>query len=413
MMTPLRPYLAPLRRQRLMPLLVVAQTALACAILANVLFLLWQKLGPMLVPDGLPRDELVLVDQLVSNKGSWNAAQVRAGTEALRAIPGVKAVSPTIGLPMSSTLTMTGRVTGPQATETVSLFTGDTLLDALGLQLSSGRDFSAEERKDVDLGAPDVPGQTEAVIITDALARHMFGDRPALGGVLTGKDPKDPARFVVVGTVKHLLRYQIDELDDGKAEFSMVTAGKVTGVPILTYAVRATPEQRQAVITEIPQRLKRILGNDMMEGIDMRVSDYESQRDARLKPRRAAIWLFGTVSAVVATITLIGIASLSGFWIQQRTRQIGIRRALGATRGQVLRHFQVENLLVTGSGIALGMPLAYAANLWLLQHYELPRLPAVYLPIGLIALLLLGQLAVLAPARRAASIPPATATRSA
>jgi putative ABC transport system permease protein len=59
------------------------------------------------------------------------------------------------------------------------------------------------------------------------------------------------------------------------------------------------------------------------------------------------------------------------------------------------------------------MPLAYAANLWLLQHYELPRLPAVYLPIGLIALLLLGQLAVLAPARRAASIPPATATRSA
>jgi putative ABC transport system permease protein len=145
----------------------------------------------------------------------------------------------------------------------------------------------------------------------------------------------------------------------------------------------------------------------------MRVSDYESQRDARLKPRRAAIWLFGTVSSVVATITLIGIASLSGFWIQQRTRQIGIRRALGATRGQVLRHFQVENLLVTGSGIALGMPLAYAANLWLLQHYELPRLPAVYLPIGLTALWLLGQLAVLAPARRAASIPPATATRSA
>ncbi|MFC6839548.1 hypothetical protein ACFQGW_06445 [Xanthomonas theicola] len=67
-MTPLRPYLAPLRRQRLMPLLVVAQTALACAILANMLFLLWQKLGPMLVPDGLPRNELVLVDQLVSNK---------------------------------------------------------------------------------------------------------------------------------------------------------------------------------------------------------------------------------------------------------------------------------------------------------------------------------------------------------
>jgi putative ABC transport system permease protein len=413
-MTPLRPYLAPLRRQRLMPLLVIAQTALACAILANVLFLLWQKLGPMLVPDGVPRGELVLVDQLVSGKGSWNAAQVRAGTDALRTIPGVTAVSPAIGMPMSSTLTMTGRVTGPAATETVSLFTGDTLLQTLGLQLSSGRDFSADERIDIDLAAPGPDGgATEPVILTDALARRLFGEHPALGGVLTGKDPKDPARFVVVGTVKHLLRYQIDELDDGKAEFSMLTAGKVTGVPILTYVVRAAPEQRQAVIAEIPKRLKRILGSDMMAGIDIRVGDYESQRDARLKPRRAAVWLFGTVSAVVTTITLIGIASLSGFWIQQRTRQIGIRRALGATRGQVRRHFQIENLLVTGSGVALGMPLAYAANLWLLQHYELPRLPAFYLPIGLVALLLLGQLAVFAPARRAASVPPAVATRSA
>src|SRR3546814_17688702 len=58
------------------------------------------------------------------------------------------------------------------------------------------------------------------------------------------------------------------------------------------------------------------------------------------------------------------------------------------------------------------MPLAYAINLWLMQHYELARLPGYCLPVGVLALCLLGQLAVYGPARRAAAVPPAVATRS-
>ncbi|MBA3485877.1 MAG: FtsX-like permease family protein, partial [Lysobacter sp.] len=94
------------------------------------------------------------------------------------------------------------------------------------------------------------------------------------------------------------------------------------------------------------------------------------------------------------------------------TKQIGIRRALGATRGQILRYFQTENVLLATLGIVLGMLLAYGINMLLMQHYELPRLPAMYLPVGAIALWLLGQIAVYGPARRAAQVPPAVATRS-
>src|SRR3546814_20402771 len=110
--------------------------------------------------------------------------------------------------------------------------------------------------------------------------------------------------------------------------------------------------------------------------------------------------LFGSV---VTFITLCGIASLTGYWVAKRTRQIGIRRALGATRGQILRYFQVENLILTSIAVLVGMPLAYAINLWLMQHYELARLPGYCLPVGVLALCLLGQLAVYGPARRAAA----------
>ncbi|WP_045758470.1 ABC transporter permease [Xanthomonas albilineans] len=413
-MSILRPYLAPLRRHPLMPLLVIAQTTVACAILLNVLFLLWQKLAPMLVADGIPRGELVIVDQVINQAGNWNAAQILTATDALRKIPGVKAVSPMIGLPMSSSLTVTVLLKGPAGSEIPSLYSGDTALDALGLELSAGRRFSPNEMYNIDLLTSAVlnKGNTP-VILTEALARRLFGAHPALGGILTSRDPQDTDHFVVVGLVRHLLRYQLDELDDGKAEFSMLTPGKITNTPILNYAVRVAPEQRDAVIAQIAPQLKRALGADLMHGTEPKVSDYESQRNARLKPRRAAVWLFGSVSVLVTAITLIGIASLSGFWIQQRTRQIGIRRALGATRTQILHQFQLENLLIIGTGLVLGIPMAYAANLWLMQHYELTRLPAICLPIGVGVLLIMGQLAVFGPARRAAAMPPAIATRHA
>ncbi len=96
----------------------------------------------------------------------------------------------------------------------------------------------------------------------------------------------------------------------------------------------------------------------------------------------------------------------------QRRRQIGVRRALGATRGHILRYFQTENFLLATIGIVIGMALAYGINVFLMSKYELPRLPGFYLPIGAVALWLIGQAAVLGPAMRAAAVPPVVATRS-
>src|SRR6185295_1059664 len=110
--------------------------------------------------------------------------------------------------------------------------------------------------------------------------------------------------------------------------------------------------------------------------------------------------------------TAFGIIGLTSYWVSQRRRQIGIRRALGATAVSILRYFQMENLLIAGAGSALGIVLGVAANLWILQSIALERLPVGYLITGTIVVLILGQIAVLWPALRAASVPPAIAARS-
>jgi putative ABC transport system permease protein len=98
--------------------------------------------------------------------------------------------------------------------------------------------------------------------------------------------------------------------------------------------------------------------------------------------------------------------------VAQRRRQIGIRRAVGARRGHILSYFRTENFLLSAAGVALGMVLAFGINLYLMQRYEMARMPWYYLPAGAVALWLLGQLAVLGPAWRAAAVPPVEATRA-
>lgn len=107
-----------------------------------------------------------------------------------------------------------------------------------------------------------------------------------------------------------------------------------------------------------------------------------------------------------------GVFGLTSFWVRQRRRQIGMRRALGATRSDIRRYFQIENLLIVSGGVLLGLVLTYALNFALMLHFGVPRLPIGYFAIGALSLWLIGQIAVLGPAFRAAAAPPVVATRS-
>lgn len=412
-MPPIRPILSALRRRPLMPWLVALQVAVACAILANAVFLLQRQAAPLLMDDGIPRGRLLLVDNLVARSGSWDEASIRSGAEALRAIPGVDAVAPALGLPMKQSLSFTMGLRGPTGASAVSSgFAGDGLLETLGLELVQGRDFQPGESATVDLAGEgmEIPAGTP-VILTEALARFFFPGGDALGQRL--EQTSGDRHLVVVGVVRRLLRYQLGELDNGQAQFSILLPARIQSTPVLNYAVLADPDRINDVHAAAPGVIEQVFGTMRMPGIEARVDRYEELRAKAFASRRAAVWLLSTVIAVVLAVAGIGIAGLSGYWVEQRTRSIGIRRALGARRGDVVRHFLAENFVVVAAGLLPGLLAAYAINQWLMQHYAMPRLPLAYLPTAVVALLLLGQLAVLGPARRAASVPPALATRSA
>ena len=411
----IRHIVSSLRRNRLMPLLVVVQVAIACAILCNAFFLLKQRLAPMLVSDGIAPGQVIEIDQIVANGRSWNRAEIEAGTLALQAIPGVEKVAPAMGIPLTSSMRLSTQLqAGRGAKVSVDEFLGQGMLDALGLKLVAGRDFLPDEYHDSGMGnfGKDSANLLQPIIVTQALADKLFRAGHALGQTLRNPDSKDGGRYQVVGIVRHLLRYQLDDASDGRAEDAMLAPGRIAGTPILSYVVRTQARQRARVLKAIPGVLKKQFGSSLMPGVTISAHTFESLRSSVFSSWRAAVWLLGTVCLVVVTVTAVGIMGLTGYWVQQRTRQVGIRRALGARRRDILHYFLVENLLIVGIGVLFGMLLAFGINMFLMRHYELERLPWIYLPIGAVALWLLGQLAVLGPALRAAAVPPVVATRS-
>jgi putative ABC transport system permease protein len=176
----------------------------------------------------------------------------------------------------------------------------------------------------------------------------------------------------------------------------------------MLYVIRCAPQDREQVLNSAVAKLKALDPNRIV----LDKSTYDELRHHYFRNDRAMAGILAGVCLALLIVTALGIVGLASFWVAQRNRSIGVRRALGATRGNILHYFQTENFLLTSMGIVLGMVLAYGINLFLIVHYELPRMPAIYLPAGAILLWAIGQAAVLGPAMRAAAVPPVVATRS-
>jgi putative ABC transport system permease protein len=142
------------------------------------------------------------------------------------------------------------------------------------------------------------------------------------------------------------------------------------------------------------------------------VRSIEEQLQRTYSSDIAMVKILTGVVIILSSVTGLGIVGMAWFSVSQRRKQIGTRRALGASRADIIRYFMVENWLITSMGLVLGIAGAFLLNWFLDTAYQTGRMPLYYLPMGVVLLWLLGQLAVLVPARRAAGIPPALATRS-
>jgi putative ABC transport system permease protein len=270
-------------------------------------------------------------------------------------------------------------------------------IEALGLHIVAGRDF----QKDEYTTGTDVP----VAILSRALAERLYPGRNALGqNIYTGS--ARPIR--VVGIVETLLRPRLH----GAAvnQFAMLLP-MLPNDSHMTYLLRSSTDDRERILREAVAKIDQLEPDRIVPPGGART--YTQMRHDYFQRDTTMIGLLLASALGLMFVTALGITGLANFWVQQRARQIGIRRALGATRGDILCYFQIENFLIISAGIMLGLLLAVLLNLILMKHYELPRLPLFYLPVSVVMLWLLGQLAALGPAMRAARVPPVVATRAA
>jgi putative ABC transport system permease protein len=400
---PRNPILQGISRHRAIVVLLALQVVLAFAIASNALFMLVRSTQLLRQPSGMDEHAVLLVDAPRSRE-PVKAADRDATLAALAALPGVRSAAAVDALPFGYELSDSLHRGNQAGDGTQASIFGATpgALRTLGLRLEAGRDFEASEYVDAAEGAG--LDQAPAAIVSHALAMHLFGTAGVLGKTIR-TDAGHPLR--IVGVVEHLMRAQpLAAAEHGTEHAVLVPVAPRTD--FMAYALRGEPDDMQRIAGEAGQVLAR---NGATPGPDA-VRTLAEAREQYFRHELDDTRLLAGAMMVLLVVTAIGIGGLASFWVRKRSRAIGIRRALGATRGAIIRHFLVENMLVVAAGNGAGVLAALALNRLLVSQFEFARLPPAYLAAGAVVLWITGLVAVLPPALRAATIVPASALRN-
>jgi putative ABC transport system permease protein len=408
----LRPILSTLQRHKTTSLLLILEIALTCAIVCNAVFMISHRLQHMHMTSGIDEHALVQIQLAEIAPTPDIYARAREDLAVLRQVPGVQAVALTNQLPMEGREPSSNLKLDPaqrERTLNAASYFGEDLPQTLGARVVAGRNLAPNESVNADvvingLANGDTKGLPAVTMITQALADRLWPGQNPLGKTIY---LTDKLGVRVVGVLADLARGS--PYDDATAHYSFILPIFMGAGKDWSYVIRTRPQDRETVLRAAVAALKKA----DPERVVTRQRTYDELREQFFADDRAMAGILVGVIVALLTVTALGIVGLASFWVGQRRRTIGVRRALGATRADILRYFQAENFLLASFGIALGMVLAYGINLFLMMHDALPRLPGIYFPVGALALWVIGQLAVLGPALRASHVPPVVATRGA
>jgi putative ABC transport system permease protein len=403
------PILAALRRNRVGAILIGLQIALTLAIVCNSLSIIEQRLARMHRPSGIDEADIFTLGNAWVIPPSDPSIKIKEDLAALRGLPGVVDATPALSFPLRQGGWSQGLFLQPNQpikTAETAIYTADEHgLNTFGFHLVGGRWFSADEI------VPAAPSQMltalypKVVIVTQALAQALYPSGSALGKPVFLSKTESAQ---IIGIID---RAQVPWVG---SSFSERFVENATFLPFifsnngLYYVVRTQPGRQAEAMHAAEQRLL-----DVDRGRDIeRLWTFSQTRERAYRSDRALSLTLVTVCALLLTVTALGIVGLTTYWVAQRRRQIGVRRALGARRVDILRYFQTENLLIVVTGGALGIALALAGNLWLVTYLEVTRMSLAYVLGGAAIVLALSQLSVIWPAIQAASLSPSIATRT-
>ena len=409
----LHPIVSALLRNKTGAVLVALQVAISLAILANALHIVNVRQAVMARPSGIAEESNVFyinARYLKRETAETDRAIQLREAEKLRALPGVLSVATVNQIPMSrSGSTSSVSIDRKQVNESANASTyetADSLVKTWQLKLVEGRDFTADDVLEVDVQVNNEMPKT--VIVTRAIADQIWPGQSAVGKTLLFGVGEDARATRVIGVVERLQTQGADVKEEGEHSVILPYRG-LGGIPGANYTVRTEPGQRDRVMKEAEAILAKTAGMPVI----VKAKAVSTDRSERYRADLALSWMLVTVSLLLLVITASGIVGMASLWVIQRRKQIGVRRALGARRSDILRYFVSENILITSVGVAAGVLLAIGLNQMLVSKLEMAKLPLSYLLSGAGVFFALGIIAVYGPAWRAATISPATATRSA
>ncbi|MDY0974588.1 FtsX-like permease family protein [Massilia sp. CFBP9012] len=407
----IRPILSALLRNKTGPILVAMQVALSLAILANALHIVNERREVAARPSGLADEAATfyfVVRNLNQNTPDQMLATIKRELEVLRSVPGMVSAGQVSQMPMAQSGSTTSISADPrQERESAyaSIYATDgAMVKTFGLKLVEGRDFLPHEIPEVNQAAENRAPQT--VLMTRDLAEKLWPGAPAVGKIMYFGTGNEARGAQVVGVVERLQSVHAEVGMDG--EYSVVMPEFSYGRPGTMYAMRAEPGQRDRVMQEAEQALRKSSATPMI----LRIKTVDGDRQDRYRADVALSWMLVTVSVLLLLVTCSGIVGMASLWVTQRRKQIGVRRALGARKIDILRYFILENVLITSAGVFGGVLLGVGLNQLLVSKLEMTRLPLPYLIAGALLFWAIGILAAYGPAWRAASTSPALATRS-
>jgi len=407
-MSDLSEILAALRRNGVGAVLIAAQIALTVMIVCNSLSIIQQRLDRAKRPSGLDEANLFTIDNRWVGPPSERSARLQSDLTALRALPGVIDVTATYNVPLRAG-GENGWVTMKPDQQPVTAWNGtyyvdDHALNTFGARLDTGRWFTA-----ADLGFVPTPEQKfpGVAVVTRSLANALYPSGNALGKSFYYAN--FPMR--IIGIVDRF-EASLMPLGFGEAFFEnslFVPQFPVLGGADMTYVVRARPGERDAVMSSATKTLLAVNRARVIK----KVQTFSDIRSEAYRGARGLSLMLGTVSVLLVIVTALGIVGLTSYWVGQRKRQIGVRRALGACRTDILRYFHTENLVIAGCGAVAGVLMALILNAHVISGLQVAPMSPAFAAAGAMILFALSQAAVFWPAWRAASLPPAIAARGA
>jgi predicted permease len=390
---------------RLRKFLIVSEVTAASILLVGAGFMMKSLLAVARVDPGFRADHLLTMKFSMPPSryagGEQIAAFCRQALEKVSSVPGVKSASFSDGLPLTrlrlTKFTVEGQPEPARGSEPTADMRGifnSAYFDAVGIRLLEGRNFIDDELRD----------KRPVLIVNQALANKLWPNESAIGKHLRSVPSKanpQPIVSTVIGVVANTHQVSIEDAARPEVTKPMVDYTQ------LTLAVRSADDP-QAMIA----RLK-----NQIWAVDKYLPVYEVQTMEQViasstSERRFESFLMSIFAALALALATIGIYGVLASLVVQRTSEIGIRMALGAQSGDVLRMIVGEGFRLVALGVLLGVAGGFALSRFLSSLFfgVNAASPVTYIEVALL-MLAIAAAACYFPAARAARINPMTALR--